>query len=143
MAGRKILLIFMVLIIGMCGCSFKTMTDKQIVKSYCMTHYSSCKIVYTKHVPTIRTNKHKVYVEIVKSVSIGNKWGKDKDGYIIKYNVNVKKGKHVKSYLIYNPKNNSIDDVVAVVDNKKIRWLYLKKYKINCEKVLTNTYAVI
>ena len=37
------------------------------------------------------------------------------------YNKRVKKGKKVTVYAIYNPGNNAEDDVIAVVDNKRIR----------------------
>ena len=72
------------------------------------------------HKPFRKSTKY-VYVETVKSTSDGGRHGHTSDGYYIKYNAKVKKGTKVTSYLIYNPKTKYIDDVVAVVDNKKIR----------------------
>ena len=36
-------------------------------------------------------------------------------------NYTLKKDKTVKSYFVFNPKNNYCDDIVAVIDNGKIR----------------------
>ena len=112
----------------------KSMSDKQIVKEYCRHNYQGYKIKYfTKwndNVMSHRANKKVVYVQIEKSVSSGKKdmrngmyWGYIKGQHYYKtwYNKKVKKGKVVKSYYIYNPKNNYDDDVVAVVDNKILR----------------------
>ena len=67
-----------------------------------------------------RKKKKIIYVEIVKSKSHG-KYGLTKKGHYVSYNKKVKKGKWVKSYFIYNPRTTYEDDVVAVVDNKRIR----------------------
>ena len=112
----------------------RSMTDRQIVKAYCETHYKNCRIEYftkwnTKKM-THRANKNVVYVQIEKSVSSGRKdsrngryWGYIKGQHYYKtwYNKKVKKGKTVKSYYIYNPHTNYEDDIVAVVDNKSLR----------------------
>jgi len=99
-------------------------TDTQIVKSYCAKHYKGYKIKYfTKwNEKTILNRKGKkvVYVEKMVSYSRGN-YGYTKEGYYIKYNKRVAKNKKVISYCIYNPKTNYCDDVVAVIDNRKIR----------------------
>ncbi len=68
-----------------------------------------------------RATRHIIYVEITKSVSNGGRRGLIDGKYTIYYNKNVKKGKHVTSYNIWNPDNAYVDDVVAVVDNGKIR----------------------
>ena len=97
-------------------------SNKQLVKTFCRKHYGNKKIKYVKN-PSYKRLTHrkgKILVEIVKSKSCG-RYGYDKDGGYIRYNKRVKKGKTVTSYLIYNPKNNAIDDIVAVVDNNKIR----------------------
>lgn len=97
-------------------------TNKKLVKKYCKKHYSGLKVRFVKN-PTYKKITHRkgtVLVEIVKSTSHG-KYGYTRDGCYIAYNKRVKKGKTVTSYCIYNPKNNAIDDVVAVVDNKKVR----------------------
>lgn len=95
-------------------------TNKGLVKAYCKKHYKTRAIKYTNYKPYRKSAKY-VYVETVKSVSDGGRHGHTSDGYYIKYNAKVKKGTKVTSYLIYNPKTKYIDDVVAVVDNKKIR----------------------
>lgn len=112
----------------------KTPTDKQIVKSYCAKHYKGYKIKYfTKWNDKIMLNrkgKKVVYVQKEISYSSGKKdkrngmyWGyiKGSNYYRTWYNAKVKKGKKVVSYYIYNPKNNYCDDIVAVIDNKRIR----------------------
>lgn len=112
----------------------RSMTDRQIVRAYCNTHYKGYSVRYfTKWNDKVmyhRTNKKIVYVEIEKSVSSGKIdkrngmcWGYVKGQHYYKnwYNKKVKKGKTVKSYYIYNPYTNYEDDIVAVVDNKSLR----------------------
>ena len=112
----------------------KSMSDKQIVKEYCKHNYKGYKVKYftqwNDKVMSHRANKNIVYVQIEKSISSGKKdsrngkyWGYVKGQHFYKtwYNKKVKKGKEVKSYYIYNPNTNYEDDIVAVVDNKKIR----------------------
>lgn len=128
--GRIIIFItLMSLFIGICAVdtvavNAKSPSDRQIVREYCHKHYKGYTIRYfTKwndKVMSHRANRKIVYVEKMISYSKG-KYGYTKEGYYIKYNKRVKKGKKVISYCIYNPKNNSCDDVVAVVDNKIIR----------------------
>lgn len=98
-------------------------TNWGLVKSYCEKHYPNYKVVkvpFDDKRLTHRAGKKVVYVEKVTSKSKG-KYGLIKNKYYIRYNKKVKKGKKVTSYIIYNPKNNAIDDAVAVVDNKRIR----------------------
>lgn len=97
-----------------------TVTNKGLVKAYCEKHYKTRTVKYTNYKPWRKSSKW-VYVETIKSISDGGKHGHTKDGHYIRYNKSVKKGNKVTSYLIYNPKTKYIDDVVAVVDNKKIR----------------------
>lgn len=128
--GRIIIFITLIsLFIGICAVdtvavNAKSPSDRQIVKEYCRKHYKGYTIRYfTKwndKVMSHRANRKIVYVEKMISYSKG-KYGYTKEGYYIKYNKRVKKGKKVISYCIYNPKNNSCDDVVAVVDNKILR----------------------
>ena len=103
----------------------KAKTNKQIVKEYRNKHFKGYKIKYFKKWDekkmTNRKGKKILYVEKMVSYSKGKKYGYTKDGCYIRYNKKVKKGKKVISYCIYNPKTNYIDDVIAVVDNKKIR----------------------
>ena len=95
-------------------------TNKGLVKAYCKKYYKNRAIKYTNYKPYRKSAKY-VYVETVKSISDGGRHGHTSDGYYIRYSVKVKKSTKVTSYLIYNPKTKYIDDVVAVVDNKKIR----------------------
>lgn len=108
-------------------CSFySTPTDTQLVEQYCHQNYPNCEVVfylyedYKEETITNRANTGKVYVEIFTSYSDGNN-GWSEEGYYVAYNTNVEKGKKVTSYFIYNPYTNYYDDVVAVVDNGKIR----------------------
>lgn len=96
-------------------------TDKGLVKNYCMKKYKKAPRYVREGSNEVYRHKGKMIVEIITSKSLGGKTGKTKHGYTIRYNTKVKKGKTVTSYLIYSPKSNATDDVVAVVDNKKIR----------------------
>lgn len=103
-------------------------TKKAFVTEYVKTIYGSAykvKVVKDKNLTNRmlrqRMRKHIVYVSIVKSKSSGGKYGKTSEKYTIRYNKKVKKGKVVKSFLIYNPESTSYDDIVAVIDNGKIR----------------------
>ncbi len=127
-------ILLIVFVISCSSCFAKTSSDKEIVENYCSVHYPKMKVVYfTKwndEVMYHRANTNVVYVEVEKSISSGKKdsrngmyWGYIKGQHYYKtwYNTKVKKGKTVKSYYIYNPYTNWEDDIVAVVDNKKIR----------------------
>lgn len=103
-------------------------TKKTFAKEYAETIYGSAykvKVVKEKNLTNKmlrqRKKKHIVYVSIVKSKSLGGKCGKTSEGCTIRYNKKVKKGKTVKSFLIYNPESTSYDNIVAVIDNGKIR----------------------
>lgn len=103
----------------------RKVTNRRLVRRFIRRHYGkNKKYKYIKnpnrYTITHRKNK-KVIVEIVKSVSRGGRYGRTTDGYTIKYNKRVKKGRKVTSYFIWNPNNNYDDDVVAVVDNRKTR----------------------
>lgn len=95
-------------------------TDKGLVKAYCMKKYHKAPKYVKEGSKAVLKHKGKMIVEIVKSTSKGT-WGKTKDGYAIRYSKKVKKGKKVTSYLIYSPRNNAPDGIVAVVDNKRIK----------------------
>lgn len=121
---KRILSMVLIIVFLFGTCTTFATSDKALVKKYCDKHYKGYKIVYmTKwNEKTIlhRKGKSIVYVEVMTSKSRGT-YGYTKEGYYIKYNKKVTKGKTVKSYCIYNPYTNYCDDVVAVVDNKKIR----------------------
>lgn len=103
--------------------------NKQLVNAYIRKNYdlNAFKVKYIKSNKLTakmierRAINHTIYVEITKSVSVGGKRGLIDGKYIIAYNKNVKKGKKVTSYSIWNPDNAYCDDVVAVADNGKIR----------------------
>ena len=103
----------------------QALTNKKIAKCYAKSHYSECKIKFFRHYnPKIiehRKGTKVVWIWKIYSKSNGGKIGTCDDGSMIAYNKKVKKGKRVVSYCIYNPYSNYCDDVVAVVDNKKIR----------------------
>lgn len=113
----------------------ETKTNWQIVKEYCKKQgYTKIKVVESNkitdkafwRIADHRKNKKWILVEKVVSVSDGTSYGwystKTKGtNYIIGYNKKVPKGKKVTSYVIWNPKSNVCDDILAVVDNRKIR----------------------
>lgn len=102
----------------------KTSSDYELMKSYCRTNYPKHKVVvftkWNEKKMLHRANKKVVYVEKFISYSKG-KYGYSKKGEYVTYNKKVKKGKKVVSYFVYNPYTNYCDDVVAVIDNHKIR----------------------
>lgn len=100
----------------------KPVNNKTVAVKYCKKHYRNykVKIVNEYRVPKYRKSNRVVYVERVKTISRG-KYGITKDGYHIRYNKPVKKNKRHVVYLVYNPKTNYIDDVVAVISNSKVR----------------------
>lgn len=124
----KKFLIILALVVTFCFCfpttTYSTTTDWKIAKQYCKVHYKGYKIkkvgLFSKKLEK-RTNKKVVYVEKVVSISNGKGGGIIKGKWYIAYNKKVRKGKKVISYCVYNPKTNYCDDVVAVIDNKKIR----------------------
>lgn len=130
-----ILVIFMgIVIMDSSSVNAKVKSDKQIVKEYCNEHYKGYQIRYftewNDEIMSHRANKKIVYVQIEKSVSSGlidsrndRCWGYVKGQYYYKtwYCKKVARGTIVKSYYIFNPKNNYCDDIVAVVDNNLLR----------------------
>lgn len=102
--------------------------DLELVTKYNKKHFDMSKykevLISEKKLTNKKLRNRKknkiIYVELLESKSKG-KYGYTKEGTYIRYNKKVKKGKIVKSYLIYNPATKAIDDVVAVVDNRKIR----------------------
>ena len=96
----KMFVLLITCILGiLCGtlmAEAKTPTDTQIVKSYCVKHYKGYKIKYftkwNEKTMLHRKGKKVVYVEKMVSYSKGN-YGYTKEGYYIRYNKKVKKGK--------------------------------------------------
>ena len=102
----------------------QALTNKKIAKRYAKEHYSECKVKFFRHYSEKiehRKGTKVVWIWKIYSKSNGGKYGTCEDGSIIAYNKIVKKGKRVVSYCIYNPYTNYCDDIVAVVDNKKVR----------------------
>lgn len=102
----------------------QALTNKKIAKRYAKEHYSECKVKFFRHYSEKiehRKGTKVVWIWKIYSKSNGGKYGTCEDGSIIAYNKKVKKGKRIVSYCIYNPYTNYCDDIVAVVDNKKIR----------------------
>lgn len=102
-------------------------TGKAFAKQYASTIYGDAykvKVVkeenLTNKMLRQRKKKHIVYVSVIKSRSQG-KYGLTAKGEYILYNKKVRKGKTVKSFLIYNPESTSYDNIVAVIDNGKVR----------------------
>ena len=122
---RRVLVIIIAVLIALTAtaapASAKT-TDRAIVKAYCMKTYHKPPRYFKAGSKAIthRAGKKYIVVEVIRTTSRG-KWGKTKDGYRVAYNKRVKRGKKVTVYAIYSPGNNAEDDVVAVVDNKRIR----------------------
>jgi len=124
--------IILIIVLFLCCIDVKAETPKktnyQIVKSICKRQYNKTKIkivkgynAKTEKIVTHRKGKNYIVVEKFVSYSCGGRYGYSKDGYYITYNKKVKKGKRVVSYCIYNPYTNYFDDVVYVVDNRKVR----------------------
>lgn len=103
------------------------------LKAYRVKYIKSKKLTY--RMIRQRAGKNTIYVEVCKSISKGGRHGlQDRKYYIIAYNKNVKKGKKVTSYCIWSHCNNYCDDVVAVVDNGKIRQREVYTYDENNQK---------
>jgi len=102
----------------------RKLSDRQLVKDWCRKHFRNYRIKIVKENDSRiwnRMSKRVVYVEKVKSISRGGRHGTTRGGFCIGYNMNVKRGKRITSYVIWNPRNNVCDDVLAVVDNGRIR----------------------
>ena len=120
---KKIIIIFLAALIPM---SIPTpvsakVTNKETVKEFCMMKYNMMPVYVKENSSMIKHHKGKMIVEVVKSTSKG-KYGKTKRGYKIPYCKKTKKGKKVTSYIIYSPKSNAVDDIVAYVDHSYIYW---------------------
>ena len=98
-----------------------TKSDLSLAKSWAKSHYSeSIKVVKEYKVP--KNRKGTTYIETIKTKSDGGYKGHTINGhYLVKYPKKVKKNKKVTIYLIWNPKNNSCDDVVAMVCLGKVK----------------------
>ena len=110
--------------------------DKIKIKNYVSCHYGkNWKIKYVSWTSPIVIHRTKyakkkiIIVDVVKSKATGkiDKRNKHYYGKILNskyscwYNKKVRKGKIVTQYTIYNPFSNECDDIVAVVDNGRLR----------------------
>lgn len=85
-------------------------------KIYCHKYYKDYKIKVVKmnKVPKNRKSKKVIYIEKVCTKSLGGKNGVVVGTkYKVKYTKKVKKGVKQYCYFVYNPNNNSCDDVIA------------------------------
>ena len=109
---RTIILIIIVAVFAFGNMSMakaSTKSDLKIAKNWAKSHYSEpIKIVNDFKVPEKR--KGTVYIEKLHTKSDGGR-----NGHTIKGNYYVKYPKKVTMYCVWNPKNNSCDDVVAVI----------------------------
>lgn len=98
-------------------------SDRGLVKSYVEKHYGMPVKWVSEGSGKVKHRKGKPYVVVEKlnTTCTGGKHGKTKGGYHTKYNKSDRKGHKVTQYLVYNPRTNAIDDVVAVVDHKRLR----------------------
>lgn len=106
--------------------SVKPPKNVSLVARYISNHYKGKRVKFVEIGDLTITDLQKrkenniVYVEIMRSVSQGT-YGYTNEGYYIRYNKKVPKGKSVVSYCIYNPNSVYTDDVVAVIDNGILR----------------------
>lgn len=119
-------IVFTIPIIGNCDASAKChkLTNKEITVNWCNEHYAGyeIKFVNTGKLPKHRASKKVIYVEQINTVSKGGYKGKIVNtNYFVRYPVKVKKGNKRLVYLVYNPRNNSCDDVVCMVSCHRIK----------------------
>lgn len=124
---KRVGIVMMIFIVSMAmimsPCEAKSKTNLQIAKGYCKKYCRgyTVKVVGYNRVPKVRTNSNVIYIEKIKTKSLGGKTGKTKDGYRVKYIKPVKKNRIETVYCVYNPKTNACDDIICFVSNKKIR----------------------
>lgn len=139
-----VLLITVMMVSATCTADAATKSNKQIALDYCAKYCVNykAKVVGYHHVPACRTNSQFVYIERIKTKSLGKRWGKTSDGCRIRYNKPVKKGKTEVVYLVYNPQSNACDDVICKVANKRMKADKVKLYRhvhcVNCDGTSTD-----
>lgn len=122
--AKKIIMLVIVIVMALVTtsnvASAKT-SDLAKAKAWASAHYKGkvVKVVDFGKLPKNRIGV--VYIVKLKTVSKGGHKGKVKGTkYTVGYPKKVKRGKKVNMYLIYNPKTNASDDVIAVVACGKI-----------------------
>lgn len=106
-----------------------TVTNKDVVnqyieESFMAEHDYSTFFVKSENLTKKMLRRRKkdgiIYVEKITSISCGT-YGRTFDGKYIKYNKRTRPGKKVNSFLVHNPESRALDDIIAVVDHKRIR----------------------
>lgn len=93
-------------------------------KAYCHKYYKDYKIKVVKmnKIPKNRKSKKVIYIEKVCTKSLGGKKGVVVGTkYKVKYTKKVKKGIKQYCYFVYNPSNNSCDDIIAYTNCNTIK----------------------
>lgn len=124
----SIVLIMLLSIVTATMVEAKPNKNVQIVTEFAKKYKKSVKIFNGNKISAkkarklITHRKGKPYILVEKNVSVSHgRYGLINGKWYIVYNKYVRPGKLVTSYSIYNPHNNAIDDVIAVVDNGKVR----------------------
>lgn len=106
-----------------------TITNKDVVnqyieESFMEEHDYSTVFVKSENLTKKMLRRRKklgiIYVEKFTSISCGT-YGRTFDGKYIRYNKRTRLGKKVNSFLVHNPESRLLDDIIAVVDHKRIR----------------------
>lgn len=107
--------------------------DKQVIREYVKRKYGKgYKLVIRPAMKTsdkelaCRKGKKRVYVDILHTISDGKKGGRVIDkgsfyGSYTNYARRERKNKHITVYLIYNPNSSYTDDIIAIVNNGKLK----------------------
>lgn len=102
----------------------KDVVNRYIEESFMAEHDYSTFFVKSENLTKKMLRRRKkdgiIYVEKITSISCGT-YGRTFDGKYIKYNKRTRPGKKVNSFLVHNPESRALDDIIAVVDHKRIR----------------------
>lgn len=102
----------------------KDVVNQYIEESFMEEHDYSTVFIKSENLTKKMLRRRKkdgiVYVEKITSISCGT-YGRTFDGKYIKYNKRTRPGKKVNSFLVHNPESRALDDIIAVVDHKRIR----------------------
>ena len=130
---RKITLVMIVALMVIAFCTpVQAKTDTQIVRKFCRNTYgTSYKIKFIEaresnmHFLLNRAGRKIIYVETYKVRATGGRDARivsgDYKGCYVALTKKTKPGKITRFYSIWNPNNNYEDDIVAVVNQGKIR----------------------
>lgn len=127
---RKITIIILTLIIAMVSntisvnaISYNTgyNNNKTVAMKYCKKHYKNYKIKIVNTTPKNHKSNKYIYVQRVKTISCGGYIGKVSKNSIVRYCKPITKNRIHYCYMVFNPKNNVHDDVVAFISNGKLK----------------------